>query len=91
MDKRRLKEGKYLSRIEVDEQLEKDLDQIKSEKCLYGKGHTSTIRHLVNHYKQHKEVSEVLHRELSRIPEQMKESITEVLQRFFLNLLKPRE
>ena len=78
-------------RIEIDEQLEKDLDEIKSKKYLYGKGHTSTIRHLVNHYYQHEKVSKVLEEELKKIPETMEASVTKVIRNVFMNLTKPRE
>ena len=80
-----------MSRIEIDEQLEIDLNEIKSQKFLYGKGHTSTIRFLVSQYQQHKQVSKVLERELSKIPEQMEESITKVIRNVFMNITKPRE
>ena len=78
-------------RIEIDIDLEKDLDEIKSQKYLYGKGHTSTIRFLVNQHQQHKQVSKVLENELKKIPEIMEASVTKVIRNVFMNLTKPRE
>jgi len=80
-----------MARIEIDEQLDKDLQQIKLDKFLYGKGFTSTIRYLVDHYNQHKDVSEVLERELQKIPEQMQKSVETTFRNIVLNLIKKPE
>ena len=80
-----------MSRVELDEQLDKDLQQIKSTKYLYGKGFTSTIRYLVDHYNQHQNVSEVLEKELQKIPEQMQKSVETTFRNIVCNLIKKPE
>ena len=74
-------------RIEVDPKLEKALDRIKTEHYIFGKGHSDTVRYLVEYYEQHKAVEQVLKEELAKIPDSIENGFLQAMRTVMNNLL----
>jgi len=78
-------------RIEVDKEIKEELDQIKAENYIFGKGHSETIAFLIRHYKTHEKLEEVIKKHLSETREIIEKSFLNALRTAIINLLKPRE
>lgn len=78
-------------RIEINEETEKLLDEIRAENHVYGKGHTATVMFLVRYYKRHGTLEKVLNERLGEIPPAIEQAVRNVFRDFILNLTKPRE
>ncbi len=74
-------------RIEIDQELEKRLDAIKSNKWISGKGHTETIRFLIGHYEQTQSIEALINQKLSNIDKTVEQSIFKGFKRVLQNIL----
>lgn len=74
-------------RIDVDQDLEKELDKIKQQRWISGKGHTETVRYLVNHYKQYGSIENLVEQKLSEIQGIIESSILGAFRKILNNLL----
>lgn len=74
-------------RIDVDEDLEKELDAIKSKNWISGKGHTETVRFLARFYKEHGSIERLIDQKLSNIQETIENSILAAFRKILNNLL----
>ena len=74
-------------RIEVDEDLEKKLDAIKNKKYMGGKGHTETLRFLLDHYEQTQSIEKVLDQRLGNIEKNIEQGIFKGFKRVLQNIL----
>lgn len=79
-------------RIEIDPKIEEALNRIKAEHYIFGKGHSDTVRYLVESYERHKAVDAVLKEELGKIPEAIETGLLRALRTVMANLLtkKPK-
>lgn len=73
-------------RIDIDQELEKELDAIKMEKWISGKGHTETVRFLAQHYKEHGAIEKLIDRKLSDIQNTIEKSILGSFRKILNNL-----
>jgi hypothetical protein len=78
-------------RIEVNNEVKKELDRIKAENYIFGKGHSDTIAFLIKYYKSHEKIEEMIKRHFSEIPTIIEKSFLNALRTAVTNLLKPRE
>jgi orotidine-5'-phosphate decarboxylase len=74
-------------RIDIDQELEKELDAIKMEKWISGKGHTETVRFLAQHYKEHDSIERLVDQKLSDIQSTIEKSIMGAFRKILNNLL----
>ena len=75
-------------RIEIDEDLEKVLDEIRSREWrISGRGHSDTVRFLAQFYMQHKAIEEILDERLKEIPNIIQRSFLESIRVALVNLL----
>lgn len=74
-------------RIEVDQELEKKLDNVKTKKWISGKGHTETIRFLLEHYEQTQSVEKLIDQKLSNIEKTIEQGIFKAFKRVLQNIL----
>ena len=75
-------------RIEIDDDLEKVLDEIrKGEWRIGGKGHADTVRFLARFYQEHKSIEKLLEENLNKFPAILRESFREVIRDIVTNLL----
>lgn len=51
--------GVTKTRIEIDSDLKKRLDNIKDKHHIWGRGHSKTVRYLASYYEQHKPLLEL--------------------------------
>ena len=51
-------------RIEIDEQLEKQLNEIKKTKWISGKGHTETVRYMAQRFQEYESLEALINRRL---------------------------
>ena len=76
-------------RIEIDGDLERLLDEIKRREWrISGRGHSETVRFLVNYYFQHQAVEEIIDQRLGEIPKVIQQSFLECARTAITNLLK---
>ena len=76
-------------RIEIDEDLERILDEIRRREWrISGRGHSDTVRFLAQYYLQHKAVEEILDEQLKEIPKVIQQSFLECVRTAITNLLK---
>lgn len=67
-------------RIEIDSELGKLLDQVKTaEPTIYGRGHSETVRFLVNYYHNHKPL-DLLLKDLQRVLGMFLEELPEIIE-----------
>jgi hypothetical protein len=85
-----IQEGKKL-RIEIDEQLEKMLDEIKRKKWITGKGHTETVRFLAQRYQEFESISHLINQKFSDLDERIQNSILAAFKTVITNILKPSD
>lgn len=78
-------------RIEVNDEIKEELDRIKAENYIFGKGHSDTIAFLIQYYNSHKKIEEMIKDHLSEIPTIIEKSFLNALKTAVINLLKPRE
>ena len=76
-------------RIEIDEQLEKMLNEIKRKKWLSGKGHTETVRYLAQRYREFESIRALLDQKLSDMNDQIEKGILAAFKTVIMNILKP--
>lgn len=76
-------------RIEITKETEKRLNKIRSENYIFGKGHTGTVRFLVDYYEKHGELVNVLEKHLEAVPQLIEEGFRNALRNAVLNILKP--
>jgi hypothetical protein len=74
-------------RIEIDEDLEKKLDAIKTKKWFSGKGHTETIRFLIDHYEQTQSIEKMIDQKLSDVDRTIEQSILKGFKRVIQNII----
>lgn len=74
-------------RIEIDQELEKKLEAVKTKKWIGGKGHTETIRFLVEHYEQTQSVEKLIDQKLNNIDRIIEQSIFKGFKRVIKNIL----
>jgi hypothetical protein len=75
-------------RIDVDEQLEKELNQIKNTTWIRGRGHTETVRYLVRFYQQNKKIEKIIEEKMGSIQETLENSIMASFRKIIQNLLQ---
>lgn len=78
-------------RIEVDPKIEKALDKVKAEHYIYGKGHSDTVRYLVEYYERHQAIEKVLQEELGKIPDAIETGLLNAMRTVIANLLREKE
>lgn len=76
-------------RIEIDEQLEKMLDEIKRKQYISGKGHTETVRYLARYHEQYGSIKELIEQKLSDMNEKIEKGILAAFKSVIMNILKP--
>ena len=74
-------------RIEVDEDLEKKLEAIKSKKWFSGKGHTETIRFLLDHYEKTQSIEKLIDQKLEGIDKTIEQSILKGFKKIIQNII----
>jgi hypothetical protein len=76
-------------RIEIDEQLEKLLDKIRSENswACTGKGHSDTVRFLARYYRENKDVVKIVEEAFGKIGDIIAACFNNALRETILNLL----
>lgn len=77
-------------RIEIDPKIEKALDTIKAEHYIFGKGHSDTIRYLVEFHERHQAVDAVLKEELGKIPDAIQNGLLRAIRTVIANLLSEK-
>lgn len=77
-------------RIEIDPKIEKVLDTIKAEHYIFGKGHSDTIRYLVEYYERHQAIEKVLQEELGKIPDAIETGLLRAMRVVMANLLSEK-
>ena len=61
-------------RIEVNDEVKKELDRIKAENYIFGKGHSDTITFLIQYYNSHKKIEEII-KDLSKVESLLRKDI----------------
>lgn len=74
-------------RIDIDQDLEKQLDEIKRKQWISGKGHTETVRFLANHYNEHSSIEKLIDQKLSNIQESLEKGIINAFRKILNNIL----
>jgi len=77
-------------RIEIDPKIQERLDTIKAEHYIFGKGHSDTVRYLVEFYERRKAVDAVLKEELGKIPEAIESGLLRAMRTVMANLLSEK-
>ena len=75
-------------RIDVDEDLEKMLDQIKSQKYIHGRGHTETVRYMARRFQEYESLDVLINKRLLHIDEHIQSSIMAAFKKIITNLLQ---
>jgi hypothetical protein len=76
-------------RIEIDEDLERILDEIRRREWrISGRGHSDTVRFLAQFYQQHRAVEEILDERLRAIPNMIQRCFLDSIRIAVTNLLK---
>lgn len=75
-------------RIELDKETEKQLDQIRREKYIYGKGHANTVVFLLRFYQRHRSIEKMVDKKLSEIPAIIERVARKTLKTIIVNLFK---
>lgn len=88
MDQKSQKGGINL-RIEIDEQLEKMLDQIKLKRWITGKGHTETVRYLAQYHQEYESIKTLIEQKLSDVEKKLEKGILAAFKTVLMNILKP--
>lgn len=78
-------------RIEIDEDLETVLNEIKTSQGwqISGRGHSDTVRFLARYFKEHGEIVKVLQESSEAINETIENSLRQVIKDFVTNLMAP--
>jgi len=78
-------------RIEIDEDLETVLDEIKAKVSwkISGRGHSDTVRFLARYFKEHGEIVKVLQESSEAINKTIENSFRQVIRDFVTNLMAP--
>ena len=87
MDQKTQKGGINL-RIEIDEQLEKMLDEIKRKRWITGKGHTETVRYLAQYHQQYQSIKELIDKKLSDIDKKLEKRILAAFRTVINNIFQ---
>jgi hypothetical protein len=74
-------------RIDIDQDLEKELDEVKRKQWISGKGHTETVRFLANHYKDYSSIEKLIDQKLSSIEKSLEKGIINAFRTILNNLL----
>jgi hypothetical protein len=76
-------------RIEIDEQLEKLLDKIRSENswACTGKGHSDTVRFLARYYRENKDVVTIVDEAFGKIGDLLEGCFTHALRETIRKIL----
>jgi predicted CopG family antitoxin len=74
-------------RIDADDSLGERLDKVKAELYIGGKGHSETIRRLIDHYEQNRDFNKILDRRMAEIQKTVESGILEAFKRVIKNLL----
>jgi hypothetical protein len=64
-------------RIDADDSLGERLDKVKAELCIGGKGHSETIRRLIDHYEQNRDLNKILDHRMTEIQKRKTQSLTQ--------------
>jgi len=76
-------------RIEIDEDLERILDEIRRREWrISGRGHSDTVRFLAQFYQQHKAIEEILDERLREIPRMIQHCFLDSIRTAIMNLLR---
>jgi len=75
-------------RIDIDEQLEKQLDEIKKTKWISGKGHTETVRYMAQRFQEYESLEALINRRLLHLDETIQSSIMVAFKKIINNLLQ---
>ena len=75
-------------RIEIDEDLERILDEIRRREWrISGRGHSDTVRFLAQFYQQHRAIEEILDERLREIPRMIQRCFLDSIRTAITNLL----
>ena len=74
-------------RIDADDSLGERLDIVKTELYIGGKGHSETIRRLIDHYEQNRDLNKILDRHMAEIQKTVETGILDAFKRVIKNLL----
>ena len=75
-------------RIDIDEDLEKILDEIKHEKWIHGRGHTETVRYLAQKFREYESLEALIDKKLSKIQLVLEEGIRATFRKIINGLLQ---
>lgn len=74
-------------RIDADDTLGERLDKVKAELYIGGKGHSETIRRLIDHYEQNRDHNKILDIRMAEIQRTVESGILDAFKRVIKNLL----
>ena len=75
-------------RIELPDQMLERLEKIKRTHHIWGKGHTDTVRYLLDYYDEHEAVEKVLDQRLAGIERIIESGMRKALRNVIVNLRK---
>ena len=75
-------------RIEIDEQLEKMLDQIKKERWITGKGHTETVRYLAQYHQEFQSIKELIEQKFRDIEHKLEKGVLAAFRTVINNIIQ---
>jgi|LSQX01.1.fsa_nt_gb predicted CopG family antitoxin len=74
-------------RIDADDSLGKKLNKVKAELYAGGKGHSETIRRLIDNYEQNSDLTQILDRRMAEIQKTVETGILDAFKLVIKNLL----
>ena len=74
-------------RIDADDTLGERLDKVKAGLYIGGKGHSETIRRLIDHYEQNRDLNKILDIRMAEIQRTVESGILDAFKRVIKNLL----
>ncbi|MDI9576926.1 MAG: hypothetical protein IAX22_03375 [Candidatus Bathyarchaeota archaeon] len=74
-------------RIDADDTLGERLDKVKADLYIGGKGHSETIRRLIDHYEQNRDLNKILDIRMAEIQRTVESGILDAFKRVIKNLL----
>ncbi len=73
-------------RIDIDENDMNRLDALKKKKWLGGKGHSQTIRYLLDEQERNSSIEQLLEKRFKELNDSLQDSVISAFKRFFSNL-----
>jgi dihydroneopterin aldolase len=73
-------------RIDIDERDEQRLNEIKRKRYNGGKGHSETIKWLLDYYEQHESIERLIENKFDQLNEKLENVVIAAFKRFFSNL-----